>query len=432
MKMRRLTLLAIAAVLPFSGCNCNDPEDPGWELVDEWEVGEDATVFEPDVEDLWDAPPDARDVVDIEDTQDVADEPDAEPVDPWQPEEVEPSVSMNHALTDRTSLAVDPDGTLWLGYHVCQRIGCENSQLKVVHKPVGGEWTGQTIRRHEGIFGVSVIEPGEPIVVFPDTVDTTYMAAMRQPDGQWRFHTFPVSRSSYPRYDGFDVTNDGTSYFVSFAPQDAQQVEFYAYDTTASRPQWRRKSPLRVRNPQAAMERGLRADDGDSAYLVNQSGDSGVYGVYRYDEGVDAWPQSVELDSFTDTFVHSLYITSDFRLCMSGNYQDSLLVTCGSMFDLTLDHKYFSRERLAPRHPSSIIEGDDGTLYVAYNPEGNDELRVARRDPNSGVWRVETVFDGPSYGVSTAIAKSGDLVVSFYTCDDNDRCSLKVLWETPQ
>lgn len=427
--MRRLLLLTIGAVLCFSGCDCHHEIDSGWDLESGLDfpedLGIDAVDAEPDVIDVWDAPPDTVDAIDVED------EPDAPPIDPWQPEEVE-SVSRNHALTDRTSLAVDPDGTLWLGYHECNDLGCSEPTLKVVNKPLSGEWSGERIRAHEGIFGVSVVEPGKPIVVFPDILDDTYKAAMRQPDGDWRLHTFPVERSFQPRYDGFDVTNDGESYFVSFAPQDATRVEFYAYDTTARSPSWRRKAPLEVGNPQAAMERGLRADNGESVYLVNRSGASGVYGVYRYDEEVDAWPQSVELEELTSTFVHSLYITGDYRLCMSGNYQDSLLVTCGSMFDLSSETKHFSSERLAYGHPSSIIEGDDGTLYVAFNPDGNDELRVARRDADTGRWSVETVFDGPSYGVSTAIAQSGDLVISFYTCDDNERCSLNVLWETPQ
>jgi hypothetical protein len=183
---------------------------------------------------------------------------------------------------------------------------------------------------------------------------------------------------------------------------------------------------------------GRGPDGGDSVYLVNKSGRTGVYGVYRYDEVLDRWPQSAELESYSDLFVHSLYITRDFRLCMSGNYGPAsslndghLLVTCGSMFDLTMDTHLFSSERLSPFDPSSIIEGDDGTLYVAYNPAGNDELRVASREPDSDTWRIETVYDGPSYGVSTAIDKSGDLVMSFYTCDEAGRCSLKVLWETP-
>jgi hypothetical protein len=428
MNLRWLTFVAITAVLPLTGCNCNDPQEAGWEFDEDWQFPADAGVdTQPDAEDVWDARPDTADAADVADVEDA---PDAEPVDPWQPEEVE-SVSRNQALTDRTGIAVDPDGTLWLGYHKCSDFSCDQPQLNVVNKPIGGQWSGETIRQHEGIFGVSVIEPGRPIVVFPDILDGTYKAAMRQPNGDWDLHTFPVDRAGQSRGDGFDVTNDGTSYFVSFAPDGASEVDFYAYDTSASGPTWRAKTPLVVRNPQAAMERGLRADDAESVYLVNHSRESGSYGVYRYDEDLDAWPQSVELEEYTSTFVHSLIITSNFNLCMSGNFEGSLLVTCGSMFDLTLDSKHFSRENLAERHPSSIIEGDDGTLYVAYNPTGNDELRIARRHPDSSTWTIETVFDGPSYGVSTAVAKSGDLVISFYTCDDSDRCSLQVLWETP-
>ncbi len=425
--MRRLLLLLIAAVLPFSGCNCHDSGESGWSLEDDFEFGEDAgadvsiDVRPPSFNiDAWGQ--EEPDVADVDD----------EPVDPWQSEEVEPGVERTHALTDRTSLAVDADGTLWLGYHTCSDIYCSESTLRVVHRPVDGDWSGEDIREHEGIFGVSVVGSQAPIVVFPDILDRTFKAAHRQADGSWDLRTFPVSRSSGLRGDGFDVTQDGTRYFATFAPADADEVDLFSYNPSADNPLWQQRTPLSVANPQAAMERGLRADPGEGVYLVNRDGFDGAYGVHRYDEDADAWPQSVELDEYPDVFVHSLYITDTFELCLSSNHNQRLLVTCGSMFDLTRDVDYFSSEVLAERHPSSVIEGDDGTLYVAYNPDRNEELRVASRDPDAGTWQVETVFDGPSYGVSTAIAHSGDLVISFYTCDDDDRCSLQVLWETPE
>ncbi len=439
MIMRRLILCAFVAVLPFSGCNCEDAYQSGWELHDQMNWPDaDAADAQADAADVWDAAPDVADAG--PDVMDAAVEEDAAPdVEPWQPEEVEPAVPMSQALTDRTSLAVDPRGTLWLGYHACADAQCSRPMLRVVHKPVGGQWSGEDIRQHDGIFGVSVIEPNRPIVAFPDSLDNTYKVAMRQADGSWRLHTFPVERSTSSRSDGFDVTNDGTSYYISFAPLGAPQVEFYGYDLTQTSPRWRRLNPLGIQDPQAAMERGLRADQGDSVYLVNEDGRGGVYGVYRYDEALDRWPQSASLHSYTDLFVHSLVLTSNFQLCMSGNYNSSrnynnghLLVTCGSMYDLTQQVKSFPSQHLAPDHPSSIIEGNDGTLYVAFIPDGNGELRVASRAPDSDRWTIETVYDGPSYGVSTAIAKSGDLVMSFYTCNDAQRCSLKVLWETPQ
>jgi len=410
---------------PLSGCSCEEAFDSEWDLEDRWpteDVGQrdifDEDIFEEDI---------SEDDADID-----------EPIIPWEPEEVEPDIPYGHALTDRTSLAVDPAGTLWLGYHSCNDASCSAPMLRVMHKKVEQDWVGEDITIHEGIFGISVIHTDEPIIAYPDSFDPVYRVSMRTGDAQWQAHDFPVPRSAQLRYDGFDITQNGESYFISFAPYDALQVSLYGLDTTAAAAQWQPLRPLEIENSRAAMERGLRADNDGSVYLVNYSGETGIYGVYRYDSELDRWPQSVELESYTDFFVHSLVITRNFGLCMSGNYQninvpygDSLMVTCGSIYDLTTDVKIFGDEPLSSEHPSSIIEGHDGTLYVAFNPPGNRELRVASRQPNSQEWTVETVYDGPSYGISTAIDLSGDLVISFYTCNEANLCSLKVLWETP-
>lgn len=424
MNKYHLIYLAALMISPLPGCSCEDAYDSEWNLEDQWPIEDAGGVdgYDDDAALL-----------------DIGDEPDAdEPIEPWEPEEVEPEIPYDHALTDRTSLAVDPDGTLWLGYHSCNDRACSEPMLRVTHKAVGSDWVGEDIRVHEGIFGVSVINPDEPIIAYPDSFDPTYRVAMRSSDGVWKTHDFPVPRSADLAYDGFDDAENGESYFISFAPNGAPHVSLFEYNTTDANPQWEERRPLEIENSQAAMERGLRADGDGSVYLVNQSGISGIYGVYRYDKELDRWPQSAELQSYTDLFVHSLVNTRNFGLCMSGAYGDfnnpgaqNLMVTCGSMVDLTMDVKIFGDELLSAEHPSSIIEGNDGTLYVAYNPPGNRELRVASRPPNSQTWMIETVYDGPSYGISTAIDLSGDLVISFYTCDEANLCSLKVLWEAP-
>ncbi|AWV90600.1 hypothetical protein [Bradymonas sediminis] len=416
--MKKYYFIYLAALLfsPLSACSCEGDHDAEWNLDDEWP---EADAGEEDI---------------LED--DTAEEQDAkdEPIEPWEPEEVEPDIPYDHALTDRTSLDVDPDGTLWLGYHYCSDLSCSEPMLRVMHKRVGQDWVGEDIAIHEGIFGVNVIMADEPIVVYPDSFEPVYRVKSRTSDGQWESYDFPVPRGDQMEYDGFDVTENGHSYFITFAPDNAPQVSLFTLDVAASAPTWRELSPLEIQDSQAAMEDGLQTDE-DNVYLVNLSGETGIYGVYRYDQELDQWPQTAELQTYTDLFVHSLAITQNFGLCMSGNYQggtnvETLLVTCGSMDDLTLEVKDFGEGSLSAETPSSIIEGNDGTVYVAFNPPGNRELRVASRRPNTPVWEVETVYNGPSYGISTAIDHSGDLVISFYTCDDEDRCSLKVLWET--
>ena len=439
MKTRYLLIGIIVLSMGSGSCTCHDGAygEP-WELTEEFEnEGDGAVDFDADdtgvdTSDTTDIGPDTSDTSDTLDTRDTEDVPDTEPEDPWEPIDVDPSVPFQNALTDRTSLAIDENGTFWLGFHTCDTRDCSDSTLAVARKPQGEEWTVEEIERHSGIFGLEIMEPERPVVVFTQDLDDSFKSATRLGEPSWAVRQFPVVRNG--RGDGFDITHDEERFYVTFAGDGAPQVELFTRPQGASPDDWVRRDSLAVRDPQAAMERGFRADTNGSAYLVHRSDSQGTYGISRYDFGLDRWPQSEYLDEYDSIFVHSFYITDDFRLCQSGNFQDELVVMCGSMFDLTADSRHFRTEHLAPRHPSSIIEGDDGTLYVAYNPEGNDELRVARLRPGRSWttgWETITVYDGPSYGVSTAIGLNGDLAISFYTCDDNDVCSLKLVVENP-
>ena len=258
------------------------------------------------------------------------------------------------------------------------------------------------------------------------------LTATRVEPRTWAKRDLAVSRSG--QGDGFDMAQDGERFYVTFAGNNSPEVELFTREKGATPGSWIRRDGLQAPNPQAAMGRGLRADTAGSAYLVHRNENVGTYGIARYDLGIDRWPQRGYMETFTDVFVHSLFVTADFRLCMSGDYRGDLLVTCGTIFDLEQRARRFGTERLAPRHPSSLIEGDDGTLYIAYNPVGNDELRVARLAPGADFqsgWEIITVFDGPSFGVSTALDLNGKLAISFYTCDLSDLCSLKLVLEDP-
>lgn len=416
MTIRRIIGLVLLGFLALPSCDCSGEHDSNWVLDDEWPFEEE------DAGQL-----DAEGAEDSEEESDAA----------WQPEEVEPSVPDSHALTDRTSIVVDPEGTLWLGYHHCNDLTCSQPMLRVMHKAVGSDWKSEDIGIHDGIFGLEIIKPGEPIIAYPDSFERVYRVSMRSSDGAWRDHDFPVERAGNLRYDGFDITANNQSYYISLAPDEASKVSLFRYTPDDAQPTWREMSPLVLPDPQAAMERGLRADEAGSVYLVNRSSTSGVYAVHRYDSEADRWTQSAEFESYADIFVHSLYITQDARLCISGSVEEvmgepQLVLTCGSMGDLSENVQVFYDEFLSREHPSSIIEGHDGTLYVAFNPRGNHELRVASQKPGEQDWTIETVYDGPSYGVSTAIDLNGDLVISFYTCDQAGYCSLKVVWESPE
>jgi hypothetical protein len=72
-----------------------------------------------------------------------------------------------------------------------------------------------------------------------------------------------------------------------------------------------------------------------------------------------------------------------------------------------------------------MLEGNDGTLYVAFNDSSRNALRMGRRFTD-GTWQFEDIYDGTTFGVSTVIDKDDLLIISFYDCD-GARCSLKVI-----
>ena len=425
--------LAFAVLLPLSGCRCQDRVDYGWAF----EEPEDATdTGRLDVPEPPDTRPDTPDTVHIPDSRDVPPVEDIAPEpDAWDPENVVSNIECRQALNDRTSLVIDDRGTAWLGYHSYSGRGCELSSLVVTHRRANSRWQRETLRRpHQGIFALSVIEPNRPISVFPDARDGQFKSAMRQGDGRWSTQAFDIGSHTVGNGDGFDATHDADTYFVTFAADRGQQVRLFSYDTSAANPTWKSRRGLRAQDPQAAMERGLRADTNDSVYLVHRNEDVGRFGLARYDKADDLWPQRVYLpERYAGANVHSFVITEDFELCLSGSFQQNLFVTCGTMFDLTAhEDRVFGGIDISERFPSSIVEGNNGTLYVAFNPTGNTALRVAKGTPG-GSWSVRTIYDGPSYGISTAIDEDGKLALSFYTCEDGGRgtCSLKLVREQP-
>jgi hypothetical protein len=445
MKSRHILIAACLLLLATSSCQCQDDDIGGpWEIAQGFDIEErgidaDSGPDVADVDDVQDVPdePDTEDVEDVEDIEDTEDirevldaEPDTPPPNPWEPEDV----PFEHALTDRTEMVIDDDGTFWIAFHSCDQPSCENATLSVARRPVGGDWTFEDIEPHRGIFGIDVIEPGRPLVVFPQQRDASLKAATRVGASSWEIRRLPVRRS-VGRGSGFDLTQDGQRFYVTYADEGAPEVELFSKAANTSPGAFVRRDSLQAQDPQAAMGRGLRADTAGSAYLVHRNDNVGAYGISRYDFGIDRWPQSSYLQTLGDQFVHSLWITQDFQLCMSGGLNGHLVVTCGTTFDLEQRSKQFFGQDIARRHPSSIIEGDDGTLYIAFNPDGNTELRVAKLPPGGDFqndWEFVTVFDGPSFGVSTAIDRFGNLAISFYTCTAQDICSMKLVLEDPR
>jgi hypothetical protein len=325
-----------------------------------------------------------------------------------------------------------------LGFHRGDPDTCgpTRSRLTVAHHRRGQrDWTFETVDTQEYLQVLAVTQANRPILAYPNPSDGTMNVARRRSNGTWRRQTLNV-RSAVTGSPGFDTASDEDSYYVSYAGDSSDRVEFFQFDTTNPGQGWTDRASLMREDPSAAFERGLRADTGDSAYLVHRRNGRGTpYGLARYDKQEDRWAQTEYFDSAAYR-VHSLEVTDDFQLCTAGDVGSTLHVTCGSMVDLDAQRWRFTNQPdVMALPPASMAVGDDGSLYVAFNTSGGADLRVAKLPPQSNGWRVTTIYGSESSGVSTDVAPDGRLIVSFFACDDpqtsRDACPLKVVRESP-
>lgn len=415
--------------LSLTHCTCVDEDDSMWTFFEPWDEadvleGDDAgpgPVLDPDVV----VPPIDDDIYTLPDiVEEVIEE---EIVDPreweegeWTTETVASDFPFSQVLNERTSLVVDPQGTMWLGYHACNDRSCSNPRLVIARKAIDGAWTHESVQNHRGLFALTVIRSEEPIVAYVDDQDQSFKVAMRRGRNDWQIQRLDVERAG--AFDGFDITRDRGRYYVSFASGESSSVDFFVYDVAASQPRWRRLPSLDEAYS-AALERGLGAGNDFNLYLVHRQSRFGSYGVGRYSLGEQRW-QGQTYFNHTD-LVSSFVVRRNNDLCMSHTRTDRLVVSCGDMNNLSRETRVFA-EPISGY--SSLIEGRDGSLFVAFHGRDNTSMRVARRDARQQ-WEVETAFQGSSYGISTAINHHDQLAMSFYTCA-NSLCSLRVLQKT--
>lgn len=428
---QHMMLGAICMLLPLSACNCEDDTgaDP-WELTEPWPdmALPPDMAMEPDL----DMAPDLDLAPDLFEEPDLPPPPpDIPPEIPWE-KEVVAEVPRSQALNDRTSLGVGEDGTVWLGYHPCDDDQCIVSWLAVaIDRPDGQDWTIERVAEQRGTFGLDV-HVNEPWVAYLDEVNNQFRVARRNLSGRgpqaWTKIPMPVDFTG--PYDGLDLTHDDDFIYVTFASELDRPVELFAFDKRpgADSSEYIQLSSLDVGAASAALERGLQADGKGNLFLVHREGDTGPYGVARFRLRDNIWDRQAYFGD-PGIVVSSMVARENGDICMSNTVPDGLFadgyleMTCGKMNDLRRGLWRHQDESVSSY--SSLIEGTDGSLIIAYNAGGNTELRVARRYPD-GTWDIRTVFDGSSYGVSTALDTQNRLLISYYTCSRN-RCTLELL-----
>ncbi len=435
--LQRPIMLMSITLLPWTACTCEDESAlPEWELLepgaptttpapadlpDDLAQDQDASEDLPDdiatdvVEDLPDAPLDAPDQ-----PQTPIDLP---PDVPWTPEVVE-EVSREQALTERSSLSVSDDGTVWLGYHSCADTQCSDPRLTVaIQQRASTMWAKESIARQRGTFGLSVYN-NAPFVAYLDDINQQFRVSRRTSAGLWPPEALPVTYTGVS--DGLDLTQDSTNLYVTFANNNGDPVSLFTMNMTQPQLAWRELRSLDVGRAHAALERGLQADGQGNLYLVHRDGELGPYGVARYRLRDNLWDRRTYYAD-PSLIVSSMVARDSGDICMSsGDNQyinPRLTLTCGRISRLERDAWVLEGEPISSY--SSLIEGRDGSLIIAYNYGNNERLKVARRYPD-GTWDVRTAFDGPSYGVSTAIDPDNKLLISYYTCRQN-RCTLEFL-----
>ena len=433
-KAAHLLKLSWLCLLPLSACNCEDETDPNGfsldgDLPDEGQdVAPDSVDETPDVFD--ETADEVVDEVEDEAIDEVEDEiMDMDPVvlpppEPWEPEVVV-EVPRSQAFNDRTSLSVGDNNTVWLGFHSCDDDSCSAPDLTVAHRAAAATqqpWTLEDIAPQNTTFGLDVYE-NTPIVAFLDTNNSQFRVAQRSGPNSWNAEPLPVDYGGAS--DGLDLTHDGDNMYVTFASDSGAPVNLFAKAMKSQDPAWIKLRSLDVGKAQAALERGLQADGNGNLFLVHKDGDFGPYGVARYSLMNNTWNRRQYLSS-DDLLVSSMVARSNGDICMSSaswDQNDKLTLTCGTISGLERDVYGLNNERTTSY--SSLIEGKDGSLMIAYAYGNNERLKIARRFPN-GQWDVRTVFDGPTFGVSTAIDQDNKLLISYYTCRAS-RCTLEFI-----
>lgn len=439
-KAAHLLKLSWLCLLPLSACNCEDEKDPNGFSLD-GDLPDESKDVRPDA--MGDETPDAivdeasdvaLDVAEDEVPDEIADEAADEftdmgpvvlpPPEPWEPEVVV-EVPRSQAFNDRTSLSVGNDNTVWLGFHSCDTNSCNAPDLTIANRAAAATnqpWSLEDIAPQNTTFGLDVYE-NTPIVAFLDTNNSRFRVAQRSGPNSWNAETLPVQYGG--NSDGLDLTHDGANMYVTFASDSGAPVNLFAKAMKSQAPAWIKLRSLDVGKAQAALERGLQADGNGNLFLVHKDGDFGPYGVARYSLMNNTWNRRQYLSS-DDLLVSSMVARSNGDICMSSaswDQNEKLTMTCGTISGLERDVYGLNNERT--NSYSSLIEGKDGSLMIAYAYGDNERLKIARRFPN-GQWDVRTVFDGPTYGVSTAIDKDNKLLISYYTCRSS-RCTLEFI-----
>lgn len=428
---RPIVYALAASMLTLHGCSCHDEGDYFWKFEEppmeaSIDVGlppEDAG--EPDEGfvpiDVGGEPEDP------EDWDWAFPDPEIEPDPPeweeteWRSEVVAEGLPRSFALNDRTSVVVDRQGTVWLGYHRCADRFCADPELVVARRPVGGSWSYETIDRHEGLFGLSVIHANEPLAVYVDAPDQSLALAQRRAEGGWLIDRLAEGRVSAA--DGFDITHDRARFYLSYAQEGEDRVEFYSYNTASPTPLWRR---LRDLSPatSAAFDEGLKAGNALDFYLIHR-GMGANFQISRYDVGQDAWTTSQR--DYT-TQVSALVYRQNGQLCVSGSGDRGLVIDCGDFEDPLSQRQFFNNGQTY--YLSSMVEARDQTLFVAYHLADEQDLRIARSNEDRWQWRSERVFQGPTFGVSTAIDHRDHVLVSYYYCP-GDTCDVRLMERVP-
>lgn len=406
MKTRNALTIGLLLTSIATSCRCGD-EHPGWQLYEDVSLREDVANVE--------------DLTVVEDFGvDLPAETDAG----WQPEEVVEDVPIDHALNERTSLAVDDDGTLFLGYHRCVDENCGEVDLVVARRARGASrFTHETVKRQRGTFGIAVANPEEVVAAFLDPTDNTFKVSRRLGPNEWEFRALGVRRTGVS--DGLDLAPDADRMFVTFANERGDPVSLFVL----AQEQWRALASLDIGEASAAYERGLASDNQGNLYLTHRRGpDPSPWGVARYSLAAGEWTDRIYYEQTPRPRPSSMLVTDSRRICIAGDVDFRwLTITCGDMTNLERDRWQLDEEvALGAGGYSSMLEGTDGSLYVAYPSQDNTLLRLAEKPADSDVWSAQTVIERNAFGVSTIIDDADLLVISYYTCEGG-RCSLQIV-----
>ncbi len=363
--------------------------------------GEDADVESPDADrDDADAPAGDADCGDCSDADADTEEVPVEVVESGVTWTTEIALETPVMPYQRTRVAVTSEGVPWIVHQLCESRDCDEQELVATYR-ASTDWESETITPISYTYGYDfALRDDSPVVAFAENLEPTVLT--RNDDG-WSAEVVDIRRTGGVSLHSIEgalhllFTNRGTWWSV------------------LEEEGWR--DFVLVRDDVVAHTFGAETHVpwGDENLVVNADLSPGSFAVTAFDPATETWAARPGIPTGWDHRGVSA-CAYDEQICVVGRHDHHLAMVCG--LDTVWDSHPVPREQVFGEAVARVLP--DGTLAIAYDHWSHEQARLLTLEAGADLWQIETIWDGPGYGIALASDADGGLVASFIGCHTDE------------